>query len=129
MRAASNDSFAVPPSVPATASAYIDSNPPLTFAPPRMPNWLMFVIDTAPAPPERMRGMADDSATARNGEMVVSFFEPTARDRNPSSVDFTPGVPAAMKNGHERFVALRRRGVGHPDENIRKKSPADKSET
>src|SRR5205807_4432828 len=36
---------------------------------------------------------------------------------------------AALKNSDERLVALRRRGVGHPDKNIRKQSPADKSET
>src|SRR3954471_8945595 len=98
MRAASNDSFAVPPSVPATASAYIDSNPPLTFAPPRIPNWLVFVIATAPDPPDRIAGIAGDSGTPRNGGTDFSFLTPTARARNPSSVDFTPGVPDSMKS-------------------------------
>ena len=58
----------------------------------------MFVIATAPAAPERMRGNAGESATARNGEACGSFFKPTARERNPSSVDFTPGVPDSMKS-------------------------------
>ena len=63
-----------------------------------MPNCAMFVIATAPPLPERMRGSAGESATARSGETGVSFFAPTARERNPSSVDFTPGVPDSMKS-------------------------------
>jgi hypothetical protein len=45
-----------------------------------------------------MRGNAGENATARNGEAFGSFFNPTARERNPSSVDFTPGVPDSMKS-------------------------------
>ncbi len=99
MRAASNDSFAVPPSVdPATASAYIDSKPPLIFSGPRMPNCPMLVMATAPALPERMRGSDDESATARSGVASFVFFAPRARERKPSSVTFTPGVPDSMKS-------------------------------
>ena len=35
--------------------------------------------------------------SARNGEVSL-FFSDTARERNPSSVDFTPGVPDSMKS-------------------------------
>ena len=98
---ASNDSFAVPPRVPATASPYIDSKDVeicALCAPPRMPNCAMFVIATAPPLPERMRGSAGESATARSGDAVWSCLHAIARDRNPSSVDFTPGVPDSMKS-------------------------------
>ena len=58
-----------------------------------MPNSETFVIATAPPLPERMRGSAGVSATARSGDAVSFFFDTKARERNPSSVDFTPGVP------------------------------------
>src|SRR4051794_7755727 len=45
------------------------------------------------------------------------------RDDHVQTVDRT-----ALKNRHERLVALRRRGVRHPDENIRKQGPADEGE-
>src|SRR5437763_5715540 len=98
MRAALNDSLAVPPSAPATASEYIDSKPPLTAGPPRMPNCETFVMATAPALPARMRGSAGPRATARSGDAPLSFVAETARERKPSSVDFTPGVPDSMKS-------------------------------
>src|SRR5439155_9104853 len=63
-----------------------------------MPNCAMFVIDTAPAVPDRMRGRAGDKATARSGEPFSLFVAASARERKPSSVDFTPGVPDSMKS-------------------------------
>src|SRR5947207_15989727 len=63
-----------------------------------MPNSETFVIATAPPLPERMRGSAGVSATARRGDAVSFFFDTRARERNPSSVDFTPGVPHSMKS-------------------------------
>ena len=113
MRAASNDSFAVPPSAPATASAYIDSNAAADArAPPRMPNWPMFVIATAPAPPERMRGMAGDSATARSGDASLSFF---AADRARQK-SILGRLHAGRARLHEVLrVEMRARRVGRAD--------------
>ena len=61
-------------------------------------NRATFVIDTAPAVPERIRGNAGESATPRSGDEASAFLATSARERNPSSVDLTPGVPDSMKS-------------------------------
>ena len=71
------------------------------------------VMATAPALPARIRGRAGVSATARNGEWPVSRLAGSqARQRKPSCVDLTPGVPAL----HEVLrVEMRARRVGTAD--------------
>src|SRR2546425_12428458 len=63
-----------------------------------MQNCPTFVMDRAPAVPDRMRGNAGDSATARSREAFSLFVWINARERKPSAVDVTPGVPDSMKS-------------------------------
>ena len=100
MCTASKDSCAVACSVPATALSYIASKDWETGsedAPARIPNSERLVIAIA-AEPARMRGMPGDIATARSGDAFGAADWRSARARNPSEVDLTPGVPDSMKS-------------------------------
>src|SRR5687768_9375022 len=77
----------------ASAPLYIFSN--VSACAPRTPNCATSVMAIASALPERMRGSAGPIDTARNGDDSLRL---NARERNPSAVDFTPGVPLSMKS-------------------------------
>src|SRR5450432_751779 len=100
IRTASNDSCAVAWSAPGLAPAYMDSKDraAAVSSPPRTPKLARLVIAIAPELPERMRGIPGDMATARRGEALPAFLPPSARERKPSAVDLTPGVPDSMKS-------------------------------
>ena len=82
IRTASKDSFAVPPSVPATASAYIDSKDPTSAPLGRSGADAELRRRSSSRPrrrePARMRGSAGESATARSGDDVSVLLR---RDR------------------------------------------------
>src|SRR5947207_1825452 len=67
-------------------------------APARMPNADRFVMAIAPDAPARIRGIPGDIATARSGDALAGGSAESARERNPSRVDLTPGVPDSMKS-------------------------------
>src|SRR4029077_20679346 len=56
----------------------------------------MSPIATAGTDPASVRGSAPPMATARNGEASGSATPAMARFSQPSSVDFTPGVPDSI---------------------------------
>src|SRR3954468_3930757 len=83
-----------------TEPAYIDSKLPetelATGARPPTPKLLTLLIATAGARPASVRGREEPSATARNGEALSFFSVEIARFSQPSSVDFTPGMPDSI---------------------------------
>ena len=66
------------------------------FAPPTAKSRIL-LIATAGTLPERIRGKAVPTATARKGAgFVATEFSCRQRLSQPSSVDLTPGVPDSM---------------------------------
>ena len=97
---ASKVSFPVPCRTSWTAPPYMSSKPRATPGPAagRRLKPLMLAMATAGARPASDRGSVGVRETARNGVASGSGVHWRCRFIQPSSVDFTPGVPLSMKS-------------------------------